>query len=310
MKRNTSSSFRTSSRRLGATLAAGALAFVGAAFALTGPAHADEDEESCVKHSISGTLSLPVGFEEYQGEYFDISFWEVDSYSTFGTSVRPSDGSWEFDDYICAGQYRVSVSAPNKENLQINLASAWWSSGPKGAVNWEDAGIIDSTSGPLTGVDITMREGWIISGTVTVPEGLTSELPSVIPVAYNATRPLWMPPPEGLPSSITPPQRGWVDQAGNYQIVGLAPGDAYQVAFFPRGTANLKEQWWDGAEAQKDATPVGPGAAGEVIPEIDAAIQQAPQLLRDAWRGQCGTGQEEFSSPVALVLRTPLARAR
>ncbi|MEV4737305.1 MULTISPECIES: MSCRAMM family protein [unclassified Microbacterium] len=82
------------------------------------------------------------------------------------------------------------------------------------------------------------------------------------------------------------------DSTGAYSLPGLAAG-SYVVSFFPEGT-DLKREYWQGAFAYDQATPVVVGE-GEVVPGIDASLDRGAAFEGTITREDDGSPIQDVS---------------
>ncbi len=172
------------------------------------------------------------------------------------------DGTYAID--VTPGLYKMSFDgAPG-----LKLLPQW----AYGRVTSGEADVIDARSADASGVDVTLRPGVILSGTVTAVDGHPVKKAQVCMHRFS----------ESLPWDC---ER--TDDHGHY--VALREPDTYWVWFIPPDEEPLLMQWFDDAPTGVGATPVdltrdrridqilgsGPSVSGHVLDPSGTPVYRA-----------------------------------
>lgn len=176
--------------------------------------------------SIGGLVTAPEGVDLTR-VYVSLESAGTDWYSASG-SVNP-DGSYALRG-LPSGSYRVQFNGGGS-----GAVTQWHA----GAASRDTATPVTVTAGQdLTGINATLVRGASISGTVFVPAGFD---PSTIQV-------------EAVPDGGSTINYGYVGAGGAYTVSGL-PAGSYKLKYSGYNSG-LLQQWYSGAAAVENATPV------------------------------------------------------
>lgn len=194
-----------------------------------GRTYTDLDVVFTAPHSVGGRVTrdgAPVAGA------LVMAFTPTDTWVGSFWATTAADGTYTLDG-LAASTYRVLAIGPEGSSL----GARWY----PGTGQRADAAPVDTTAGPVTGVDIDWPEAPGISGVVTGAGGLP--LAGATVIAYR-------------------PTDGYVGTAavtaaadGSYSIDRLDPG-TYQLLVHPRPGSGTAACWHAGVLRRADATPV------------------------------------------------------
>lgn len=181
--------------------------------------------------SISGKVSFPASVKDGRDEVGVFAYSSEGQRWAGSARLRP-DGTFTILD-IAPGKYRVMFEAG-----RALVGDQWW----KGAASFDTAqDIVIGPNEQRSGIDAQMVAVGGISGTVTLPPGVSRDDVSVEARAFSTTV-----------HSFVGAARVMSD--GTYEIRDLPQG-TYQVSFQPTGGAILSE-WWNDVPDQSLATSI------------------------------------------------------
>jgi hypothetical protein len=196
--------------------------------------------------SISGKVTMPAGMDPSRAYVY------ATSESGLGTgegSPVASDGSYKIGG-LKAGSYKVQFST-----FGTGALPQWY----KNAASAASATSVTVAAGQdVTGIDATLAKGASISGTVSVPAGVTPSQVTV--VAYFD---------DGRYAG-----NAMVTAAGTYRLEALAAG-SYKLQF--SGNSGALAQWYNNASSQETAQAVQ-AAAGQDISGINATLVKGASI--------------------------------
>ena len=175
-------------------------------------------------------------------------------YSWAGETVTSADGSYTLEG-IAPGEYRLRAGSEYEGNLPPRYWNGDW--------DFEDAGVLVVADSPLSGIDVELEVGSIITGTVTrASDGSPVQGVWVHATAY-----------EGAYVNRV----GETAADGTYVIERLVPGVRYTVTFYGfdaiDGDGLLAQHWDHVSESDWEAaTPVVIEEIGSVTTGIDASL--------------------------------------
>jgi len=159
------------------------------------------------------------------------------------------------------GTYRIEGLAPGGHTVEFDAAEGLVGEYWNDARTWDAAEQIELSAGQQAeGIDAALEAGGGIAGTVTTESGE--------PVSAGSVRFF------AGPDAIDPVATTWLSENGSYSAQGLPVGE-YLVQFI--GATGQQSEYWDDAQAAKDATPV-PVVAGQVTGSIDAQLAASAQI--------------------------------
>jgi len=174
--------------------------------------------------TISGTIS---GLTE-SGWNLWVDAWSDTTYSWGGTeavfnadtstytyTIKGLDGS--------VTDYRVSVNGFNPSSLTGDSIMTIFYTADGGTTMWEDAALVDLSSGNVDDIDFTVDKGKSIKGTISI-DGVTAPNPQLEGIwvdAWSETTMSW--------------GGGVTDAGGTYTITGLASASDYRVSVWKEG---------------------------------------------------------------------------
>ena len=120
---------------------------------------------------------------------------------------EPTDhnGNYLIRGIAAASDYRVDAWADGYGNQVYN-----------NKVMWDEADLVDTTTGDATGIDFTLSTGKKISGAVTIPDG-------------GPTHDIWVNAYSDTQGGMGAPVENWDGNTGTYEIIGLRAGNDYKV---------------------------------------------------------------------------------
>lgn len=196
--------------------------------------------------TISGTVAVPSGVSKNQ-IYVNAVSTDRDGTYYYG-SVDPSTGAYSVKG-LPAGSFKVRFGDYDSATVE-----QWWNNRP----TYDKAHTITlSTGGSKTGVNAKLVKAAKISGTVSLPAGVTrTSTTYVYATLYSATK-------ETYVTGVS------VAKNGTYSLTGI-PAGTYKVQFGVSG-ANALPQWWKGKSTWSSATKIAL-KAGQVKTGVSAKL--------------------------------------
>jgi hypothetical protein len=195
-----------------------------------GRTYSDLDVSFGVPRSVSGRVTregVPVAGARV------MAYAPTDTWLGSFWAMTAGDGTYTLDGLGAASTYRILTIGPEGSSLEAR----WY----PGTGQRAEATQVDTTAGPVTGVDIDWPHAPGISGVVTGPDGL--------PLA-GATVTAYLPTDRYVGTvAVT----AAVD--GSYSLDRLDPG-TYLLFVRPRAGSGAAACWYVGALKRADATPV------------------------------------------------------
>lgn len=191
-----------------------------------------------------------------------------------GSTVSQPDGSFSVGG-LAAGSLTIDARVP----FNSNYLEQWWS----GKTSFETADFfLVSAGGVVADRNIALPTGATISGSVVTRAVPQQPLVSATVSAFG---------PDG-----TIKFQGTSNQAGNYTISGLTPGQ-YRIAFQSAESDNFGTGWWHDATSLSTATVVEVGA-GQAILGIDGALDVGATISGTVMGGAGPTPTDYMVEPV------------
>lgn len=170
--------------------------------------------------TISGTITFPAGTDRSGGFTVVTAYSATEQWWSWSADVG-ADGSFMIEG-LAAGQYKIKVHSGG-----VNVADEWWNDQP----DYAAATVVPLAAGQaLTGIDASLARGASISGTVSLPAGVSASAASLRAVVFRA---------DNARSALG---SGHVESDGTYTVDGLAAG-SYRVEFSASGA--LAREWWN-----------------------------------------------------------------
>ena len=203
---------------------------------------------------ISGRVTLPDGVVKTTSSLSVAVVSATSEYSYAGFASVAEDGSYSLGN-IAPGTYKVKFSA-----YDLPVVSEWWDDKP----DFSSATTVTLKPGQKrTGIDATLATSATISGTVTLPTGVTSSQGGVSVSAYATTD------PSRVVSSTVALSNG------AYTLSGLTAG-TYAVRFSSYSLPVMPE-WWDDKPDFSSAKPVTL-TAGQRREGVNATLTASPTI--------------------------------
>ncbi|WP_308287726.1 carboxypeptidase regulatory-like domain-containing protein [Cryobacterium sp. 1639] len=232
------------------------------------PAQAAPARTSIATTSITGTITgtgingaaaapLPGA---YASVYDETGEW-------YDNDTADENGTFEVRN-LPAGTYTIEFSANDE-----SFAGEWWNDQP----DQNNATYFDlADSAQLTGFDAELTRTALITGTVTADD-TDQPLADVWVTAEDS---------DGRGRSVS------TDEAGNYAVKGLTPGD-YSLRFAP-GTSDYTTEWWNDQPTQSTAETITL-TTGQELAKTDAGLSRGASISGRV------TGNDDAAVPNAYV---------
>ncbi|WP_022879971.1 carboxypeptidase regulatory-like domain-containing protein [Microbacterium sp. B19] len=180
---------------------------------------------------IVGRVTLPSGVDIRSGQIAVRAFSTSDRTSAVAQTTVAPDGSYALSG-LRAGSYAISFTPKD-----LPVLAEWWNDKP----DFDTATpVVVRTGQTVKDVNVVLARSATISGTVTLPAGVSA-------TAGNVTIRAWSSAAVIAATAVAGPD-------GRYTITGLPPG-TYRVDFDP-GTLPAVAQWWNAATTYDTATAV------------------------------------------------------
>ncbi|GAA5038466.1 carboxypeptidase-like regulatory domain-containing protein [Microbacterium fluvii] len=186
--------------------------------------------------SISGRVEFPVGVSTAEGQTFVALYYSHSPTWSLSETAVGADGSYTISG-LAAGTYLVEFRSSDRAVLD-----EWWN----GAEDDADAAtrIVLRAGETRSRVDVVLEESAVLSGTVSVPDGVDRAQGSTDVILRGV---------DGGGTSYT------VGADGGFRFMGVRPGTyRLEVRSFD---LPVLDQWWDGGDDYSHATPITLGTA-------------------------------------------------